>query len=297
MRLSQLALVPYDKDEKRPTTRGESDSAANKRSYNAFDTVEASTFLRSQPNNQAKRNDRRRTNGERGKGEAGLEERAVQERGDIASKQQVLPSRTDYNKLATLIETDALQKDIIKRLGLVAGTDGNEGYRADAAGYREPQGCKVPGKRPSLCLYRWKVACFSSPRRLPAHVIREEKAASGSSLSRATGRRLLSEGLRWRKRSYSHSIEMFAFGMKMDEQRFEAARPKQASNGVRAPIRESLGFFLSVKTVDFSFANELAPIRSIMGFLARRKNSGAFDQDVLASPVWALARIGTFMRW
>ncbi|GAU51838.1 hypothetical protein TSUD_416210 [Trifolium subterraneum] len=31
MRLSQLALVPYDKDEKRPTTRGESDSAANKR--------------------------------------------------------------------------------------------------------------------------------------------------------------------------------------------------------------------------------------------------------------------------
>lgn len=26
--------------------------------------------------------------------------------GDIASKQQVLPSRTDYNKLATLIETD-----------------------------------------------------------------------------------------------------------------------------------------------------------------------------------------------
>jgi hypothetical protein len=47
-----------------------------------------------------------RTNGERGKGEAGLEERAVQERGDIASKQQVIPSRTDYNKLATLIETD-----------------------------------------------------------------------------------------------------------------------------------------------------------------------------------------------
>ncbi|KAL5081485.1 hypothetical protein RYX36_009906 [Vicia faba] len=137
MRLSQLALVPYDKDEKRPTTRGESDSAANKRSYNAFDTVEASTFLRSQPNNQAKRNDRRR--------------------------------------------------------------------------------------------YRWKVACFSSPRRLPAHVIREEKAASGSSLSRATGRRLLSEGLRWRKRSYSHSIEMFALGMKMDERRFEAARPKQAT--------------------------------------------------------------------
>lgn len=47
-----------------------------------------------------------RTNGERGKGEAGLEERAVQERGDIASKQQVIPSRTDYNKLVTLIETD-----------------------------------------------------------------------------------------------------------------------------------------------------------------------------------------------
>jgi hypothetical protein len=33
MRLSQLALVPYDKDEKRPTTRGESDSAANKRRF------------------------------------------------------------------------------------------------------------------------------------------------------------------------------------------------------------------------------------------------------------------------
>ncbi|GMN71086.1 hypothetical protein TIFTF001_051781 [Ficus carica] len=32
-----------------------------------------------------------------------------------------------------------------------------------------------------------------------------------------------------------------------------------------------------------------------MGFLARIKNSGAFDQDVLASPVRALARIGTCM--
>lgn len=31
-----------------------------------------------------------------------------------------------------------------RKKGLVAGTDGNEGYRADAAGYREPQGCKVP---------------------------------------------------------------------------------------------------------------------------------------------------------
>ncbi|XLR15871.1 hypothetical protein S83_043809 [Arachis hypogaea] len=48
--------------------------------------------------------------------------------------------------------------------------------------------------------YRWKVACFSFPRRLPAHVIHEEKAASGSSLSRATGRRLLFEGLHRRKR-------------------------------------------------------------------------------------------------
>lgn len=44
--------------------------------------------------------------GERGKGEAGLEERAVQGRGDIASKQQGSPFRTDYNKLATLIETN-----------------------------------------------------------------------------------------------------------------------------------------------------------------------------------------------
>ena len=26
--------------------------------------------------------------------------------------------------------------------GLVAGTDGDEGYRADAAGYREPQGSR-----------------------------------------------------------------------------------------------------------------------------------------------------------
>lgn len=42
-------------------------------------------------------------NGGRGKGEAGL---AVQGRGDIASKQQGSPFRfrTDYNKLATLIE-------------------------------------------------------------------------------------------------------------------------------------------------------------------------------------------------
>lgn len=39
-----------------------------------------------------------------GKGEAGLEERAVQGRGDIASKQQGYPFRTDYNKLATIIE-------------------------------------------------------------------------------------------------------------------------------------------------------------------------------------------------
>ncbi|KAI5675836.1 hypothetical protein M9H77_06786 [Catharanthus roseus] len=44
--------------------------------------------------------------GERGKGKAGLEERAVQGRGDITSKQQSSPFRTDYNKLATLIETN-----------------------------------------------------------------------------------------------------------------------------------------------------------------------------------------------
>ena len=44
------------------------------------------------------------------------------------------------------------KKDIInKKKGLIAGTDGDEGYRADAAGDREPQGCKVPGKRRSLC--------------------------------------------------------------------------------------------------------------------------------------------------
>ena len=33
--------------------------------------------------------------------------RAVQGRGDIASKQQGSPFRTDYNKLATLIETNS----------------------------------------------------------------------------------------------------------------------------------------------------------------------------------------------
>ena len=47
---------------------------------------------------------------ERGEGEgrsrARRTSRAVQERGDIASKQQGSPFRTDYNKLATLIETN-----------------------------------------------------------------------------------------------------------------------------------------------------------------------------------------------
>lgn len=46
---------------------------------------------------------------ERGEGEgrsrARRTSRAVQERGDIASKQQGSPFKTDYNKLATLIET------------------------------------------------------------------------------------------------------------------------------------------------------------------------------------------------
>jgi hypothetical protein len=47
---------------------------------------------------------------ERGEGEgrsrARRTSRAVQERGDIASKQQGSPFKTDYNKLATLIETN-----------------------------------------------------------------------------------------------------------------------------------------------------------------------------------------------
>ncbi|KEH23183.1 hypothetical protein MTR_7g068760 [Medicago truncatula] len=47
-----------------------------------------------------------RTNVERGKGEAELKERVVQEHRGISSKRQVIPSRTDYNKLETLIETD-----------------------------------------------------------------------------------------------------------------------------------------------------------------------------------------------
>lgn len=46
-------------------------------------------------------------NGEReGRSRARRTSRAVQERGDIASKQQGSPFRTDYNKLATLIETN-----------------------------------------------------------------------------------------------------------------------------------------------------------------------------------------------
>ena len=36
-----------------------------------------------------------RTNEEWGKGEARIKERAMQERGDIESKQQVIPSQTD----------------------------------------------------------------------------------------------------------------------------------------------------------------------------------------------------------
>ncbi len=44
--------------------------------------------------------------GEGGRGRALRTSRAVQGRGDIASKQQGSPFRTDYNKLATLIETN-----------------------------------------------------------------------------------------------------------------------------------------------------------------------------------------------
>ncbi|KEH18905.1 hypothetical protein MTR_8g031460 [Medicago truncatula] len=83
-----------------------------------------------------------------------------------------------------------------------------------------------------------EVSCFSFSRRLPAHVIRKEKAMSGYSLSRAIDRMLLSEGLCWRKRS--HSIEMFTFGMKIDEQRFEDARPTMLEGAVKhlsCPIR------------------------------------------------------------
>ncbi|KAK7373309.1 hypothetical protein VNO80_06711 [Phaseolus coccineus] len=85
-----------------------------------------------------------------------------------------------------------------KKKGLVAGTDGDEGNRADAAGYRDrkiERGAPAPAADTvTIAAYRsrWKVACFYIYRRLPAHVIREEKAASGSLLSRATGRRLLS---------------------------------------------------------------------------------------------------------
>lgn len=43
---------------------------------------------------------------EEGRSRARRTSRAVQERGDIASKQQGSPFRTDYNKLATLIETN-----------------------------------------------------------------------------------------------------------------------------------------------------------------------------------------------
>ncbi|KAL4342396.1 hypothetical protein GQ457_08G027950 [Hibiscus cannabinus] len=54
--------------------------------------------------------DHKSDNVERGEGEgrsrARRMSRAVQERGDIASKQQGSPFRTDYNKLATLIETN-----------------------------------------------------------------------------------------------------------------------------------------------------------------------------------------------
>ena len=40
-------------------------------------------------------------------------------------------------------------------------------------------------------------------------------------------------------------------------------------------------------------------LKTLSHYSINIKNSRAFDQDVLASPVWALARIGTFtfMRW
>ncbi|QHN95468.1 uncharacterized protein DS421_18g609900 [Arachis hypogaea] len=130
------------------------------------------------------------TNGEPLNLEVGLEERAVQERGDIA-----IGERFCNLRLVTLF-ADLLKDSLAPRPPKV----GNLRQHLNAERRPPIQLPCLPALTVAAYRYRWKVACFSSPRRLPAHVIREEKAASGSSLSRATGRRLLSEGLRRRKR-------------------------------------------------------------------------------------------------
>ncbi|KAK2995395.1 hypothetical protein RJ640_029027 [Escallonia rubra] len=94
-------------------------------------------------------------------------------------------------------------------------------------------------------------------------------------------------------------MEMFAFGMKMDEQAL-----KPGTDEIRGKHRSVLKRFCDMDAQPNSVGrlahltdDEILDRFDRMKFFLTIQNSGAFNQDVIASPVWALARIGTFMRW
>ncbi|GJW14411.1 hypothetical protein Tco_0993487 [Tanacetum coccineum] len=216
----------------------------------------------------------------------GSEERAVQGRGDIASKQKGSPFRTDYNKLTTLIERkgklsalfacNAMPIKVGERFWLaVYYTKFSELLKLSreyqmltvtkVTGPMRPVtgNLLVPGKLRSLCKNpRLKK---KTPESAQGKIRKQENCTNLPPVTLSGLRRRRKKV--WvqflMKRSYSHSMDMLAFGMKMDEQALEPGTDE---------IRGKHGtVFLTIQ------------------------NSGAFDQDVLASPVWALARIGTFM--
>ncbi|GJS43831.1 hypothetical protein Tco_0753029 [Tanacetum coccineum] len=174
----------------------------------------------------------------------GSEERAVQGRGDIASKQKGSPFRTDYNKLTTLIERkgklsalfacNAMPIKVGERFWLaVYYTKFSELLKLSreyqmltvtkVTGPMRPVtgNLLVPGKLRSLCKNpRLKK---KTPESAQGKIRKQENCTNLPPVTLSGLRRRRKKV--WvqflMKRSYSHSMDMLAFGMKMDEQALE----------------------------------------------------------------------------
>ncbi|GJY24173.1 hypothetical protein Tco_0397831 [Tanacetum coccineum] len=148
----------------------------------------------------------------------GSEERAVQECGDIASKQKGSPFRTDYNKLTTLIERKGKLFDLFACNAMPIKV----GERFWLAVYytKFSELLKLSREYQMLTNPRLKK---KTPESSQGKIRKQENYTNLPPVTLSGLRRRRKKV--WvqflMKRSYSHSMDMLAFGMKMDEQALE----------------------------------------------------------------------------
>ncbi|GJV21425.1 hypothetical protein Tco_1370445 [Tanacetum coccineum] len=155
-------------------------------------------------------------------GKGGSKERAVQGSGDIESKQKGSPFRTDYNKLTTLIE----RKGKLSALFACNAMPIKVGERFWLAVYytKFRKILKLSREYQMLTITKNPRLKKKTPESAQGKIRKQENCTNLPPVTLSGLRRRRKKV--WvqflMKRSYSHSMDMLAFGMKMDEQALES---------------------------------------------------------------------------